>query len=123
MCAAPHPGDGCHCSSSEFPSGRSHKPPQFLPVDQRRPCHTIFLHNLDFNVTCDDIYHLGKKYGVVKGKFYPPTNAGMTLCMYFDLRDAKRAVKEGMMRPIRGRPVKTNFGCHRPHAKRDPKDI
>jgi RNA recognition motif-containing protein len=108
-----------------YPLSPSTRPPRtFLPSELRTPIHTIFLHNLDFNVTYDEVYRFCERYGPIKVMFYPLTKPGMALCTYFDLRDAERAVKEGMSRPIRSRPVKTNFGFKPPpHAKRNLKEI
>jgi hypothetical protein len=113
--------------SPEYPYGAasSNRPPRtFLPSELRTPIHTIFLHNLDFDVSYNEVYRFCERYGPIKVMFYPLTKPGMALCTYFDLRDAERAVKEGMSRLIRGRPVKTNFGFKPPpHAKRNLKEI
>jgi hypothetical protein len=48
----------------------------------------------------------------------------MALCTYFDIRDAERAVRNGMSARLRGRPVRTNFGYKPPaHCKRNLKEI
>ena len=92
--------------------------------DERTPTHTVYLHNLDYKVTYDDLVHFCQRYGTVKDIWYPLSRQGMAFCTFYDIRAAIRCVKEGNGRPIRRRNVKTNFAFKPPaHSKRDPKAI
>jgi RNA recognition motif-containing protein len=114
--------DGGEQSPAPPSSDRRSRP--ILPSESRTPVHTIFICNLDFRVTYDEIYRFCERFGPIKAMFYPLTKPGMALCTYFDLRDAERAVKEGMGCQVHGRSVKTNFGFKPPaHANRNLKEI
>lgn len=111
------------CDQVSLISEPSDRPAQ-IPAEERTPVHTIYLHNLDFNVIYNDIYKFCENYGRIKDIWYPLTRPGMAFCTFFDIRSAIECVKSGSGKPIRGRGVKINFAFKPPsHSRRDPREV
>lgn len=95
-----------------------------VPSDKRTKIHTIFLFNLAFNLTYDQLMKFCKQYGDVSTLIFPLLRPGMAFCTFYDLRAAEKAVVEMKGQMLNNRPVKTNFAFKPPpHSKRDPKEI
>ena len=95
-----------------------------VPSDQRMKIHTIFMFNLAFNLTHDQLLRFCKQYGDISQLIYPLVKPGMAFCTYYDLRSAEKAVKEMYGQKLNGRAVKTNFAYKPPpHSRRDPKEL
>ncbi|OHT10621.1 hypothetical protein TRFO_04108 [Tritrichomonas foetus] len=95
-----------------------------VPSEKRTKIHTIFLYNLAFNLSFEQLNRFCRQYGEISLLIYPLSKKGMAFCTYFDLRDAEKAVKEMVTQQLNGRPIKTNFAFKPPaHSKRDPKEI
>ena len=95
-----------------------------VPSDQRMKVHTIFMYNLNYDLTHDQLLRFCKQYGDISQLIFPLVRKGMGFCTYYDLRSAERAVKEMCEQELNGRPVKTNFAFRPPaHSKRDLKEL
>lgn len=93
-------------------------------TEERTPTHTVYLHNLEYRVTEEDLIQFCRRYGDVKDVWYPLSRPGMAFCTFYDIRSAIRCVQEGNGRSFRHRTVKINFAFRPPaHSKRDPRDV
>ena len=55
---------------------------------------TLFLRNVDYAVSEDDIIALFSKFGEIKRTFFLIENRGIAFVTYFDIRSAEKAIKE-----------------------------
>lgn len=94
--------------------------------NERNPIHTVFLFNLDFSTTIDQLKEFASEYGeIAPDLFYqPPKKKGMVFITYYDIRSAIRMVDEGRGRILNGKPIETAYAYRPPtYSKRDPRDI
>lgn len=111
-------------SQGAAPIQPPHPKKTHLPSDQRMKVHTIFMFNLVFGLTHEELLRFCKQFGDVSQLIYPLVKPGQAFCTYYDLRAAERAVKEMVGKKLNGRPVKTNFAYKPPpHSRRDPKEL
>lgn len=91
--------------------------------DNKDPIHTIFLHNILFDLRPEELEEFAKSYGEYVNIYSLVSKKGIAFITYFDIRDAIRAVTEGNERLLGGRPVLTAYAYKPPsHSKRDPRD-
>ena len=92
----------------------------------KNPIHTVFLFNLNFHTTVDQIKEFASEFGeIAPDLFYqPPKNKGIVFITFYDIRNAIRMVDEGFGKVLNGNPIKTSYSYSPPkYSKRDPRDI
>ena len=88
------------------------------------PIHTVFLFNINFKTSMDDLKKFASEFGEFQMIYQPPRKKGMLFITYFDIRNAIRMVDEGSGRVIDGNSIKTAYAYKPPkYANRDSKDI
>lgn len=92
--------------------------------NNRKPIHTVFLFNIDFQTTQDQIQDFAKEFGEIQLFYQPPSKKGMAFITYYDIRDAINMVDNGFGRSLNGKEIKTAYAYQPPkYSKRDPRDI
>jgi len=77
--------------------------------EKERPSRTLFIRNIDYSVSGDELQKICEAFGQIK-KFFPLIEKrGMTFVTYFDSRDAERARKDLQDRKFNGRPVDVHY--------------
>lgn len=77
--------------------------------EKERPSRTLFIRNIDYTVSGDELQKICEGFGQIK-KFFPLIEKrGMTFVTYFDSRDAESARKELQDRKFNGRPVDVHY--------------
>ncbi|OHT11190.1 hypothetical protein TRFO_01117 [Tritrichomonas foetus] len=92
--------------------------------NSNNPIHTVFLFNIDFQTTVDQLKEFASEFGEIQLFYQPPKKKGMVFITFYDIRNAIRMVDEGFGRVINGNAIKTAYAYQPPkYSKRDPRDI
>lgn len=78
-----------------------------------KACRTLFVRNVNYGATEEEIRDSFEKYGKVKQIFSRISTRGMVFVTYSDLRDAENAMKNLQRTNIRGRPIDIHYSLPR----------
>ncbi|KAL7720206.1 Polyadenylate-binding protein [Entamoeba marina] len=78
-----------------------------LPVE--RKSRVLFVRNIFFQITEEDLRSLFEKYGEIKKLFNQVAQRGIAFITYFDIRCAEKAHDELNLHEIEGRPIKIHY--------------
>eukprot|EP00028_Trichosphaerium_sp_Am-I-7-wt_P002850 CAMPEP_0168532024 /NCGR_PEP_ID=MMETSP0405-20121227/15911_1 /TAXON_ID=498012 /ORGANISM="Trichosphaerium sp, Strain Am-I-7 wt" /LENGTH=411 /DNA_ID=CAMNT_0008557167 /DNA_START=251 /DNA_END=1487 /DNA_ORIENTATION=- len=88
------------------------------------PCRTLFVRNIAYEVSTDELREMFEQYGEIK-RFFPLINKrGMAFITYYDIRHAERAKKTENAAQLHGREIDIHFSLPRekPRKDKDPND-
>ncbi|ORZ07900.1 hypothetical protein BCR42DRAFT_149644 [Absidia repens] len=77
--------------------------------DEEKPCRTLFVRNLKFDTTEDELFSIFGPYGEIKEIFDRISVRGMAFVHYYDLRSAERAMTDSGKIMINGRIVDIHY--------------
>lgn len=84
------------------------------------PIHTVFLRNLNFDITKEELESIASEFGEVAAVYSRASKRGIAFITFYDLRDAQKAVNQLENRNVHGRELHTSYAYSPPdHAKRD----
>eukprot|EP00835_Amoeboradix_gromovi_P005291 NODE_484_length_7802_cov_0.227184.p3 type:complete len:175 gc:universal NODE_484_length_7802_cov_0.227184:1068-1592(+) len=68
--------------------------PKERQVRRETSVRTLFIRNVDYNITEDDIVQLFSKYGEIKRSFFLIEKRGIAFVTFYDIRSAEHAIKD-----------------------------
>jgi len=100
----------------EVPHDVRDKPPPQQPagmVDARvaleRPCRTLFIRNIQYNMTVDNVREKFEQYGEIKTFFSLIETRGMLFVTYYDIRAAEQAKLAMQNTELNGRKIDVHY--------------
>lgn len=85
----------------------------------KAPIHTVFFHNIDYNITQEELHKFSSQFGEVSN-IYPVIRKGMAFITYHDIRSAEKAYNEARDKKLGNRSLKVNYAYKPPsYSKRD----
>ncbi|KAL1951220.1 hypothetical protein VTO73DRAFT_369 [Trametes versicolor] len=82
-------------------------------LQRERPCRTLFIRNIKYETSSEDVRRLFEEHGEIKTFFDLIANRGMVFVTYFDLRAAERARDRLQGSEISGRPIDVHYSLPR----------
>lgn len=82
-------------------------------IQRERPCRTLFIRNIKYETSSDDVRALFEEHGEIKTFFDLIATRGMVFVTYFDLRAAERARDRLQGSEISGRPIDVHYSLPR----------
>ncbi|KAI8981178.1 hypothetical protein BD414DRAFT_523522 [Trametes punicea] len=82
-------------------------------IQRERPCRTLFIRNIKYETSSDDVRRLFEEHGDIKTFFDLIANRGMVFVTYYDLRAAERARERLQGSEISGRPIDVHYSLPR----------
>ncbi|KAI0361092.1 hypothetical protein OH77DRAFT_1492225 [Trametes cingulata] len=82
-------------------------------IQRERPCRTLFIRNIKYETSSDDVRRLFEEHGEIKTFFDLIANRGMVFVTYYDLRAAERARDRLQGSEISGRPIDVHYSLPR----------
>ncbi|KAI0652352.1 hypothetical protein C8Q79DRAFT_92821 [Trametes meyenii] len=82
-------------------------------IQRERPCRTLFIRNIKYETSSDDVRLLFEEHGEIKTFFDLIANRGMVFVTFFDLRAAERARDRLQGSEISGRPIDVHYSLPR----------
>lgn len=76
---------------------------------KERPCRTLFVRNVHFDITEDQIRKIFEKYGDIKGIYNLLGKRGLAFITFYDLRAAEKAKREMQEFDLNGRKIDIHF--------------
>ncbi|TFK77507.1 RNA-binding domain-containing protein [Pluteus cervinus] len=82
-------------------------------IQRERPCRTLFIRNIKYETSSDDVRRLFEEHGEIKTFFDLISTRGMVFVTYYDLRAAERARDRLQGSEISGRPIDVHYSLPR----------
>ncbi|RPD65059.1 hypothetical protein L227DRAFT_571508 [Lentinus tigrinus ALCF2SS1-6] len=82
-------------------------------LQRERPCRTLFIRNIKYETSSEDVRRLFEEHGEIKTFFDLIANRGMVFVTYYDLRAAERARDRLQGSEISGRPIDVHYSLPR----------
>ncbi|KAI0800785.1 hypothetical protein C8Q74DRAFT_1238731, partial [Fomes fomentarius] len=82
-------------------------------IQRERPCRTLFIRNIKYETSSEDVRRLFEEHGEIKTFFDLIANRGMVFVTYYDLRAAERARDRLQGSEISGRPIDVHYSLPR----------
>ncbi|KAH7105153.1 hypothetical protein BKA62DRAFT_438382 [Auriculariales sp. MPI-PUGE-AT-0066] len=82
-------------------------------VSRERPCRTLFIRNIKYETSSDDVRRRFEEFGEIKSFYDLVGSRGMVFVTYFDLRAAERARERLQGAEIAGRPIDVHYSLPR----------
>ncbi|TBU34420.1 hypothetical protein BD311DRAFT_746126 [Dichomitus squalens] len=82
-------------------------------IQRERPCRTLFIRNIKYETSSEDVRQLFEEHGEIKTFFDLIANRGMVFVTYYDLRAAERARDRLQGSEISGRPIDVHYSLPR----------